>query len=346
MSTVKKSNRPVVSILMLFGFLTILITGLLSYGLRYNSLLSAIHTLFGLAFVSFGIFHLKTNLKPILSYLKAPRGKRWAWICLLLVVVTLGGLTAGLPPFQTVVDAGYALKELKPVDRQLTETLYTRFKHQGKNLSVDIKAGKHYSGPGATILGVTTTAIPQIAIWAEDKQGNYLETLYVTKKASNSSYIQSIFGGEDVRRPEALPHWSFARGIKGDDGLMMPTSAQPIADAITGATPVSSFDLRSVIESKHDEVVIKFEVNRSFDFNAVYHLDAYPNDPVYSGTGSSAQPSLIYATTVNLIDDQPYYFMKLLGRGHHSGKDGKIHTDLSGITTAKEMVSRIIVEVL
>lgn len=346
MSTVETSNRPVVSILMLFGFLTILITGLLSYGLRYNGLLSAIHTVFGLAFVSFGIFHLKNNLKPILNYLKQPRGKRWAWICSLLVLMTLSGLAAGLPPFQTVVDAGYALKELKPVDRQLTETLYTHFKQQGKNLSVDIKAGKHYSGPGATILGVTTTGIPQMAIWVEDRQGNYLETLYVTKKASNSSYIQSIFGGDDVRRPEALPHWSFARGIKGDDGLMMPTSKQPIADAITGATPVSSFDLSTVTQAKHDEVVIKFEVNRSFDFNDVYHPQAYPNDPIYSGSGASAQPSLIYAATINLIDDQPYYFMKLLGRGHHSGKDGKIHTDLGGITTAKEMVSRIIVEVL
>jgi hypothetical protein len=49
---------------------------------------------------------------------------------------------------------------------------------------------------------------------------------------------------------------------------------------------------------------------------------------------------------VNIIDEQPYYFMALLGRGHHSGKDGKTHTDLSGITTAKEMVSGIIVEVL
>jgi hypothetical protein len=43
MSIVKTSNRPVVSILMLFGFVTILITGLLSYGLRYNSFFSAIH---------------------------------------------------------------------------------------------------------------------------------------------------------------------------------------------------------------------------------------------------------------------------------------------------------------
>ena len=346
MSTTKTSNRPVVSVLMLFGFVTILITGLLSYGLRYNSLLSAVHTLFGLAFVSFGIFHLKNNLKPIFQYLKQVRGKRWAWISALLIPITIIGVAAGLPPFQTVVDAGYALKELKPIDRQLSETLTTRFEHQGKSLSIDIKAGKHYSGPGAVILGVTTTGIPQMAIWVEDKQGNYLETLYVTKKASNSSYLQSLFGGEEVRRPEALPHWSFSRGIPSKDGLMMPSGAEPIADAITGATPVSSFDLRTVTDVKHDEVVLKFEINRSFDFNEVYHAAAFPDDAVYSGSGSSAQPSLIYASIVKLNDGGRYYFMDLVGRGHHSGKDGDIHLDLSGITTAKEMVSRIIVEVL
>jgi hypothetical protein len=164
MNIEKKSNRPVVSILMLFGFITILITGLLSYGLRYNSLLSAIHTFFGLTFVGFGIFHLKNNFRSMLHYLKQPKGKRWAWISSFLVVITAILLAAGLPPFQTVVDVGYALKELKPVDRQLTETLYTRFNQQGRNLSVDIKAGKHYSGPGARILGVTTTGIPQMAV--------------------------------------------------------------------------------------------------------------------------------------------------------------------------------------
>ncbi len=342
----KKTNRPVVSILMLFGFITILITGLLSYGLRYNSLLSAVHTVFGLAFVSFGIFHLKNNLKSIFHYLRQPSGRRWAWLSALLIPVTVIGLLAGLPPFQTVVDAGYALKELKPIDRQLTETIYTRFEQQGKNLSIDIKAGKHYSGPGAVILGVTTTGIPQMAVWIEDTKGNYLETLYVTKRASNSSYLQSLFGGEEVRRPEALPHWSFSRGIKSSDGLMMPTSAQPIADALTGATPVSSFDLRTVTDVKYEQVVVKFEVNRSFDFNEVYHRNAFPDDAVYSGSGSSAQPSLIYAASLNLNGGERYHFMSLIGRGHHSGKDGKVHQDLSGITTAQEMVSRIIVEVL
>lgn len=341
-----KSSRPMVSIFMLFGFLTILITGLLSYGLRYNAMLSAIHTIFGLSFVLFGIFHLKNNLRPLINYLKPKSGKRLASVSIGFVLVAIIGLAFGLPPFQTIVDTGYALKELRPVDRQVIETLYTHIDRDGKKITVDIKAGPHYSGPGAVILGVTTTAVPQMAVWLEDPQGNYLDTLYVTKKAASSTYLASLFSTEEVRRPEALPHWSFSRGIKSEDGLMVPSAAQPLADAVTGATPVASFDLRSVVSPKYKQVVVKLEINRSFDYNQAYHKNAFPNDAIYSGSGNSAQPSLIYATTVNLLEQQPYYFMSLKGRGHHSGIDGDIYTDVDGITTAKEMVSRVIVEVL
>ena len=104
--------------------------------------------------------------------------------------------------------------------------------------------------------------------------------------------------------------------------------------------------MRSVTLAESGEVVVKFEVNRSYDFNEFYHLNAFPSDPIYSGNGSSAQPSLIYSTTVNLDSKPGYYFMSLIGRGHHSGKDGRVYTDLSGVTTAKEIVNRIIVEVL
>ena len=346
MNKVKSNTRALVSIFMLFGFVTIVVTGVLSYVLRYNSLLSAVHTVFGLLFVGYGIFHLKNNFKPMVSYLKQTIMRKWLWLSALLIPVVIVTLLAGLPPTQWVIDVGYALKELRPIDRQTSSTLYTRLGETGREISIDIKAGKHYSGPGAKVLGVTTTAVPQMAVWMEDISGNHLETLYVTKKASNSSYVQSLFGGEEVRRPEALPHWSHARGIVSDDGLLMPSRSKPLADALTGATPTASFDLRSVSTAARDAVVIKLEINRSFDFNEVYHKNAFPDDAVYSGSGNSAQPSLVYGVTVNFTNEQPYYFMTLMGRGHHSGKDGQIYTDLSGVTTAKEMVARAIVEVL
>lgn len=344
---VNSSNtRPLVSILMLGGFLTILVTGLVSYGMRYNSLLSATHTIFGLLFVGYGLFHLKNNLRPLVSYIKKPVMRKWLWGSALLVPITVLGVAIGLPPFQWATDLGYALKELRPIDRQISSTLYTKMSQTGRGLSIDIKAGEHYSGPGAKVMGVTTTGVPQMAVWIESVNGDYIETLYVTKKASNSSYIGSIFGGEEVRRPEALPHWSHSRGVASEDGLLMPSAAQPLADALTGATPLASYDLRSSTSTDISNVVLKLEVNRSFDYNDVYHPKAFPKDEVYSGSGNSAQPSLIYAAAIDFESDQPYYFLSLLGRGHHSGRDGEIHKDLSGITTAKKMIARAIVEVL
>lgn len=337
-----------ISIFMLFGFLTILITGFLSFGLRYNAILSAVHTIFGLSFVLFGVFHLKNNLRPLINYLKIKKGKRISAICGIFSVLTIVGVIFQIPPFQTIIDAGYAIKELSPIDRQITETLHTHIDRNGKKLMIDIKAGPHYSGPGAVILGVTTTGTPQMAIWLEDLKGNYLETLYVTKKASNGSYLSSLFDSKEVRRPEALPHWAFSRGVKSEDGLYVPSVNNPIVDAVTGATPLASFELNTTIEEsiKYDEVVVKLEINRSFDYNKFYHKDAFPEDDIYSGSGNTAQPSLIYATTINTESSNPYYFMSLIGHGHYSGKDGKIYSDSKEITTAKEMLSRIIVEVL
>jgi len=344
-NNMRKNQRVLVSVLMLFGFAAILVTGLMSYIMRYSPLLSAVHTFFGLLFVIYGVFHLRNNLRPMIQYFKGSVGKKWALFSIGIICSTVMGMFLGLPPFKTVTDVGYAIKELKPIDRQLVQTLYTRFEEQGKGLTIEVKAGDHYSGPGASVLGVRLTGVPQMAIWIEDSKGNYIETLYVTKASSNGSYSAGIFSTEEVRRPEALPHWAFSRGVRSDDGSMMPSTAQPLADAITGATPLSSFDLKTKTTMLKGDVVVKLEINRSYDFNGHYHKQAFPDDLIYSGDGSSAQPALVYATTVNFDDETQHYFMHLLGHSHHSGQNGELYTDLSGFTTAKEMVKRVIVEV-
>ena len=348
-----QKNRAIISLFMLFGFLAIVVTGVLSYTLRYSTLLSAIHTVFGLLFVGYGIFHIRNNFRPVMNYLKLGVVRRWRFLSIALIPLTVFGVAIGLPPFQTVIDAGYALKSLRPVERTLQETLYTHFEAQGQKLSIDIKAGEYFAAPGAVVMGVQTNTTPQMAVWIEDMQGNYIDTLYVTKKASNSSYMQSLFGGEETRRPEALPVWSHARGITSKDGLMMPSKDKPIADAVTGATPLWSFDIKTVADLKQQskqqpqqkQVVVKLELNQSFDYNDTYHKNAFPNDPIYSGTGNTAQPSLVYGATVNLSQGEPAYFMSLLGRGHHSGQHADLITDLSGITTARNLRKRAIVEV-
>ena len=83
----------------------------------------------------------------------------------------------------------------------------------------------------------------------------------------------------------------------------------------------------------------------SFDFNEYYSSNRYPDDPIYSGDGYSAQPSVVYEAVIDPTSQQKYYPMTLIGRGHHSGRDGVLYRDLQNLTTALELVDRIIVEV-
>jgi len=41
------------------------------------------------------------------------------------------------------------------------------------------------------------------------------------------------------------------------------------------------------------------EVNRTYDFNEYYSKTRFPDDAIYSGTGSSGQPSLIYKAIID-----------------------------------------------
>ena len=136
MSSKAGNNRALVSLLMLFGFLAIVVTGVLSYILRYDSVLSAVHTVFGLLFVGYGVFHLKNNFRPITQYLRRPSAKKWKWMSLMLMPAVILGVMLKLPPFQWVVDAGYAIKELKPIDRQVSSVLYTQLNQKGQQRSL------------------------------------------------------------------------------------------------------------------------------------------------------------------------------------------------------------------
>ncbi|MDD7579716.1 MAG: DUF2271 domain-containing protein [Treponema sp.] len=59
-----------------------------------------------------------------------------------------------------------------------------------EKISVAVNPGEAYS-----------KRAPQIAVWVEDSDGTYIDTLFVTKKASGNKWIGSPKDG----RPESLP---------------------------------------------------------------------------------------------------------------------------------------------
>jgi hypothetical protein len=217
------------------------------------------------------------------------------------------------------------------------DTLYifsTNVNGSGQEIEIELKKGKSFY-------------YPLMAIWVEDLDGNYVQSLYVAE-----SIAKGVFGHGDastgkwmpgpIRRPAALPYWGHRRGVQAPDGYYIPTQSDPMPDAYTGATPTTGFLLTTrPNEELEKEVIIFMEINQSWDWNEYWTNNKFPDDEQYK---TSAQPALVYSVKVNL--NQPgEYDMKLVGHSHHSGKDGNLYADLSTFTTALNIVGRLTVRV-
>lgn len=181
----------------------------------------------------------------------------------------------------------------------------------------------------------------QVAIWIEDLEGNYIETVYVSHKAAYGKWM----GNVNPVRSSTLPVWSHKRGVKADNGYYMPTKKMPLADSMTGASPTSSFIKQYPLGGKltASEYIIKVEVNTSFDYNDHYAKKVSETSP-YFHNGASAQPSLVYGGIVK-VDRAGKTELTMEGHGHPAGMDGSISADLKGLTTALELINRVLVEI-
>jgi hypothetical protein len=190
---------------------------------------------------------------------------------------------------------------------------------------------------------------PLMAIWAEDPDGRFLQTLYVSESIGKGIFkhgdsSRGFWMPGEIRRPAALPYWSHQRGIQAEDGLYTPTPSNPIADAYTGPTPEKSFILHTRLDEEvTDKVRILFEINQTWDWNEYWTNNKYPDDEEYK---TSCQPAVVYAVDVDLINPQPEYTMNVIGRSHHSGANGELFDDLQTLTTALHIAEEIIVRIV
>jgi hypothetical protein len=188
---------------------------------------------------------------------------------------------------------------------------------------------------------------PSFAIWIEDLEGNYVETLFVTQfvatgKFDHGEIEPGIWKNEpgEVRRPETLPYWAHKRNIKAEDGLFIPSPKTAVPDAISGATPPGNFSLRTGTKIKNGKFRILMEINQAWDSNKFWSNNKFPDDRDYF---RSLQPALVYDVTIDINDNIKQYFLNPIGHSHYSGKDGRLYTDISTLTSAKEIAGKIIV---
>lgn len=224
----------------------------------------------------------------------------------------------------------------KLAQRQTFSDVVTNTSGTGQEIEV-----KFYGGP--------SLYYPLMAIWLEDDKGEYIQTLFVPMAVARGVFkYGSNAAGKWVkaakRSPQTLPYWSHKRGIKADDGLYMPDPENPVADAYSGATPTTSF----VLKSRADRTLpprfrVMFEVNQNWDWNEYWTNDKYPDDKNYL---FNAQPAVVYESSVVLDDLQNRYVMKPVGYSHPTGATGELFPDLSTLTTALQIADSIVVRII
>jgi hypothetical protein len=342
----KRNKRSWVSINLMGTLMGMVITGVMSYIFAYSEATAGIHTWFGISFIVLMVFHLRNNIKTLITYICQHKGKQLVGISVAVSLVLTLGVMLSLPPFSSVLELGQNLRKSISVEEGTYQTLTTRIGESGIPIEIELRRGEHYeSDPQPLFLGLTYTSVPQVAFWLEDMEGKYLGTLYVTQKISNASFVSTEDIFNTVSRPESLPYWAHQRGVNYGDDIMMPAANNTDLDGMTGATPLGNYDIRSTADTDLRQFKVMMEINRSYDFNGFYTKDKYPDDAIYSGSGSSGQPSVIYTAEVNLDDNQHSYLMSPVGHGHYSGKNGMLYTDMEDIDTALQLIKRVVVEI-
>ena len=337
-------NRQLLGNILIITLIILSGSGILMYFTPFEKNIASLHTLFALLFIAAMILHIINNKLPLANYITGKRKKRlkkYQSVFVLSIILAIStGLYLDVPFFNNLYNWGNKIRneQLGKTEESFDYQIIELGKTTGnKNISVELKKGDAFQ-------------YPLFAVWIEDSIGHYLETLYISRVISSSTFdygtkTDNQWEPAIVRRPEALPYWSHKRGVKASDGLYIPLNDSPDLDAVSGATPTSNFIIKSKRSfSNKTNYKVFVEINQSYDWNEYYTKSKFPEDKTYSGSGQVGQPSLIYSTeiTSNDLKETIPKIMNLIGHGHHSGKNGKLYTDVSNISTAKNIANRII----
>jgi len=204
-------------------------------------------------------------------------------------------------------------------------------------LNINVEIGSNYFLKKFGILKSNHT--PQTVIWIEDENGKYIDTIFITDKASKAGW-----GKDEVERPSCFPIWSHNRGIETSKNYFMPTKSKSMPDSITGATPKTDFNMSFNLPEnfKPGKYKINLEVNSSYDYNK-YYTNKTKNEYYHEFDG---QPSLLWSGIIEIGSKQKETHLQLIGHGDLNGKTGEISEDLSKITTAKNMIKSVNVKYL
>ncbi len=203
-------------------------------------------------------------------------------------------------------------------------------------LEIRVKGGEHYTHVyewGIYHLRL----IPLIAIWAEDENEDFIAHIYINNRSATSMWVE----GRNIGRPAALPVWLHKQGIKYEDRAYVSDGNDPFLYAVASATPQESLIRRWDIPKSLSpgKYVIKAEINHAYDYNDRYQKDLPQDHPDFNA--ENGQPSVIWKGEWSFGLKEERISLSPYGHGHPLGKDGKIYTDMDGITDALKIVESV-----
>jgi hypothetical protein len=161
-------QKNLVSLSVAFAFLALSITGILLYIKQKAHAVEITHTIFGLVFVGFAVFHIINNWSSITGYSKersAGKFKKEFIVAGLAFAVILAGAATEL--LEPVAEAGriFAPKRERP-ERLVFEEVKTNQDLQGTALRILVETNRE-------------TELPIVAAWVEDSARGFVGNLFV-----------------------------------------------------------------------------------------------------------------------------------------------------------------------
>ncbi len=342
-----------VNFALLFAFAILIASALLRFFQPFSLATTRVHIVFGSLILLLVGLHLSSRLGYFSRMLKERKsssaGQPSSLKLLVLPILTCGYLLAACVlswwPAPQLLSLGYEVKNRAAIFRPETGTAirtlddHTQLKRQtdeDASIFVEIEWGPAYD-PVAEFPTPFAGARPQIAIWAESSVGALIETFFVSEESAFSESFE--WDGNERRRVDILPIWrhqfTLASGIEPDGDI----------DAYSGATPDHSFSIANYLHEDPNGFYFSVEVNAPNDPNEFYHSEQSESELGYTLPGVG-QPSIFYSAYIDPEDDRKYYLMEFVGHGGSSSQQsGEIYYDSKDLTTARNLIEKIIVRV-
>ena len=346
--------RHYVNFTLLFAFTTLVVSALLRFFEPFSLVTTRVHITFGALVLLLVGLHLASRVDYFAKMVRPaksttghrPSSQRLLLLPLLTCVYALAACLLNWWPVPQLLAFGHEAKNRAIIFRPESSSVVRpldqgglQLKRQGPDdasvlVEIEWAQGLDLSDRFSAKF---TDARPQIAIWAESSTGALIETFFVSEE---SAFAESFTWAESPRhRVDLLPIWrhqfTLASGVEPNGQI----------DSYSAATPEHSFSVENYLKEDAAGFYVCVELNVPNDPNDFFHSDQATDAEGYTYPGIG-QPSVYFSAYIEPDTTKAYYLMQYVGHGGGSSQQsGDVHFDSSNITTARELIEKVLVRI-